>query len=773
MAQYAEAYQRLSPSARVSPSAEMTSAKEALSSFVAGGAAPLSIMTVQQRRSFGQALLDDLTAFKKLESTDEDLRLLILQALKELSRLPGGSNVQSEPTGMRTLLDQVTLLSLPTAHHNKSSEAASPSSVIGGAFSRAWMWTTATNKTLKPEKKDKAPPRKGSTQSLSGTTLSSTSSRSSDTDSAIQEDRPSPPAASWEATDTALRCLNNAIYLHETSRRTFAEDDLGGGRKAVRLLKNPGQSPADVIFLACRLLFFCTLYEANFNRVAVEEEDLVEHLQQALQLLTSAYKANQTNCSPSTSCPSGSPAQIKAALAEVLKVVFNLGIYYPRVTSDSSAAGSSSKGKAKCTSDGAVLGEGWHDRLLGLLDPVLELLLALPNDSLTSPATNAIGVLLNFPVKPYRSKWVQASAVPSLSPKKRPSRPSTANTARRMANAIFPGSGSKSHPSSPNSSPPKGSLSLVTVKDGSTFTLVNSPEPSPTESTSPSQGTDSPLSVVSTPVLAHLLHLLSSFLSRYFLPRTGAAAPQGDDLDPDHSSTSDLARKDGIDLEDTAQPLLLLLSKLCRDDAAFKDETKALLLPLDIDRTLPLDKRPDFTGRLIRLMGSAVYPRLARASGELLLAICDDDPKTMVGQIGYGPCAGFLVNSGFGYGMPTGKEDGTNDEDDDVEATLGTSIDPITGQSTTSPLRPQDDPLASMTEEEKEAEAEKLFGLFDRLNKTGIMKVPHPVRDLDPERAREMEEEDEKIRELKEEEEERLGLKEFAAYKAGRMGSRF
>ncbi len=33
------------------------------------------------------------------------------------------------------------------------------------------------------------------------------------------------------------------------------------------------------------------------------------------------------------------------------------------------------------------------------------------------------------------------------------------------------------------------------------------------------------------------------------------------------------------------------------------------------------------------------------------------------------------------------------------------------------------DPFAGMTEEEKDREAERLFVLFDRLNKTGVIKM--------------------------------------------------
>ena len=53
------------------------------------------------------------------------------------------------------------------------------------------------------------------------------------------------------------------------------------------------------------------------------------------------------------------------------------------------------------------------------------------------------------------------------------------------------------------------------------------------------------------------------------------------------------------------------------------------------------------------------------------------------------------------------------------------SINPITGQYYDSELPT----LSDMTDEEKEREAEKLFVLFERLKKTGIMDVVSPIEE--------------------------------------------
>lgn len=52
-------------------------------------------------------------------------------------------------------------------------------------------------------------------------------------------------------------------------------------------------------------------------------------------------------------------------------------------------------------------------------------------------------------------------------------------------------------------------------------------------------------------------------------------------------------------------------------------------------------------------------------------------------------------------------------------------INPITGQY----LENETPSLINMTDEEKEREAERLFVLFERLKKTGVMDVKNPVEE--------------------------------------------
>lgn len=100
----------------------------------------------------------------------------------------------------------------------------------------------------------------------------------------------------------------------------------------------------------------------------MEEEHLVEHLEACLRSLTSGLYASHFNSGTVPSSFSGSASsggsitQIKTALGEALKVVFNLGLYYPRVTDEPSQSAASGKASVK-KKDAAVLGEAWNDRL--------------------------------------------------------------------------------------------------------------------------------------------------------------------------------------------------------------------------------------------------------------------------------------------------------------------------------------------------------------------------------------------------------------------------
>lgn len=89
---------------------------------------------------------------------------------------------------------------------------------------------------------------------------------------------------------------------------------------------------------------------------------------------------------------------------------------------------------------------------------------------------------------------------------------------------------------------------------------------------------------------------------------------------------------------------------------------------------------------------------------------------TLSAQVGYGNVAGFLFNKGV-LSAPAQPSNAT------LVTPSGAPINPITG-TIQEPSVPSD-----MTDEEKEREAEKLFVLFDRLEKTGALPPDqNPIR---------------------------------------------
>ena len=86
-------------------------------------------------------------------------------------------------------------------------------------------------------------------------------------------------------------------------------------------------------------------------------------------------------------------------------------------------------------------------------------------------------------------------------------------------------------------------------------------------------------------------------------------------------------------------------------------------------------------------------------------------------QVGYGNVAGFLFNKGVMTAPP-------QSSNASLVTPSGDAINPITGTLQTE--KPSND---DMSDEEREREAEKLFVLFDRLEKSGALPPnQNPIR---------------------------------------------
>ncbi|KAK6361793.1 hypothetical protein TWF730_005509 [Orbilia blumenaviensis] len=153
------------------------------------------------------------------------------------------------------------------------------------------------------------------------------------------------------------------------------------------------------------------------------------------------------------------------------------------------------------------------------------------------------------------------------------------------------------------------------------------------------------------------------------------------------------------------------------------------LLPSEKERTSPLGSQSSTTlpGRLLRLAGSPTTTNTRLILQTLFFEISDSDPVKLIKNVGYGHASGYLMMRGIPIPPEALEEVAESDS-----GRSGRRINPITGQYLEDELRDIEasgvQGLEGMTDEEKEREAEKLFVLFERLNRTGVINVENPVR---------------------------------------------
>ncbi|KAI0938907.1 hypothetical protein AcV5_000476 [Taiwanofungus camphoratus] len=485
---------------------------------------------------------------------------------------------------------------------------------------------------------------------------------------------------STDASNEALRCIANAMLLITSARDIFTGKEVGGGEAAVELLEK--STHPERIFLASRILFLATVSvasSAEFIKTVVEAKppghssNIVEIIGTKLENLTRSVL--------------GSAKLAREAMIDLLKFTFNLLLHYPKIVDDSAS------------SDPKVMGDCWSDRLDGLLYPLLRTFNTLPSSSpspLAPPMTHVIHALLNIPVSPsLHCKWFPANRSP-CSPKSPRDSPVSSPESSNRPQLAGSGSGSGSPTLGPAKDPKPGAFdrALSALAAGRrSLSRSNSPH-----SRSP------PIDV-----LLRSYDLLDVSLSHY-LP--GA-------IDPDDASVRERVKNEGgSNLDDVLAPLMLLINKLCTADETSRIRMREWVLPADLDRTSPLELRPDFLGRFLRLLASVHHTRLKFTAGETLYTICDSDAGLLASYVGYGNVAGFLFHKGI-----TGQPSRPSNAPVPATTPSGVPINPITG------IVEEPKQEIDMTDEEKEREAEKLFVLFDRLEKSGaISPSQNPIR---------------------------------------------
>ncbi|KAL5508603.1 hypothetical protein ACEPAH_6222 [Sanghuangporus vaninii] len=513
-----------------------------------------------------------------------------------------------------------------------------------------------------------------------------------------------------DAADDALRCVANALLLVDRGRDTWI--DIQGGAYCVDLLEKA--SNPTLIFLCSRILFLSTassassLFQHFFGRPSISfsqrimeknnHQDIVAIISKQLDFLLNGILL--------------AVPMSREAMIDLLKLTFNILCHWPKIAPDAEEVRlKSSNDEAGSSSDvKPVLGERWTRRLDGFLPALRRIFLSLPPMSpspLAPPVTHVLHSLLPIPVddKLYLT-WFPEEGTSSghSTPRSTNSSPTTSEPhPRASTSSDSPTSGSATSKSKEREGGGSGAFDRALHMLTPRLSLSRSPSPvSPVAKDLPEPLINAPPGVPK--VIQRSMDLLDVTMAHY-LPG---------DIDPDDASVKKTCKDEDVELDHVLSPLVLLMTKLCKHNVECRKAVRQHMLPPDLDRTSPLEGRSDTLGRCIRLMACVNHQQLKDAVGELIFVVCDSDATIMSSQIGYGNAAGYLFNRGILSAPPPALTTKSG-----AAEVVDPSINPITGM-----VQQEAPPGPEMTEEEKEREAERLFVLFERLEKAGGMENP-------------------------------------------------
>ncbi|KAK2466335.1 hypothetical protein APHAL10511_001977 [Amanita phalloides] len=469
-----------------------------------------------------------------------------------------------------------------------------------------------------------------------------------------------------DAVSEALRTIANTLLLTAEARSTFVGAGVAGGMLAAIMLEKA--SVPEQIYILSRILFLCTASPTPFVQTLVEEK----HHGRTMADIVDAKLDLLT-----IAILSGIKLA-REAMSDLLKFTFNLLLHYPRLVEPE---------------NNDDKGDTWGSRLDGVLPPLLRTFYLLPPtfpSPIAPPLTHVIHALLTIPVSPHlRTHWFSTSFSPNRNGQ---------NTTPKSAS---PTADSRSD------SPTRANQSAVLSPKPSTLdralSMLAPHRRSGSRVGSPGSNMD---------VVQRAMDLLDVSFSHFFPGET----------DADDPSIRERVKRESPDnsLDDLLSPLAVLISRLCLADENTRARIRQWIVPDDLDRTSALETRLDILGRCLRVLGSVYHPRLRDSVGEMLFAMADSNANTLSALVGYGNVAGYLFNKGIlNVPPPT-----TNTINASLTTPNGRPINPITG-TTEKPESSTPD----MTDEEKEREMEKLFVLFDRLEKSGSLpREQNPIR---------------------------------------------
>ncbi|BFZ05328.1 hypothetical protein BsWGS_08367 [Bradybaena similaris] len=176
-------------------------------------------------------------------------------------------------------------------------------------------------------------------------------------------------------------------------------------------------------------------------------------------------------------------------------------------------------------------------------------------------------------------------------------------------------------------------------------------------------------------------------------------------------------------VKESLAPILHCLCEACRHNRAIRKFCRLKVLPPLRSEVKRLPEEGDsLRNKLCKLLTSPVT-EVKDLVAHFLFILCKENVSRMVKYTGYGNCAGLLAQFGLLKLGDSGQRKGdysSNSEDSETEeyAELKDQVNPVTGRWEAE--RP--DPMAGMSDEQKEYEAHQLLNTIDKLQRHGIVQ---------------------------------------------------
>ncbi|KAI9885001.1 MAG: hypothetical protein M1823_003203 [Watsoniomyces obsoletus] len=177
------------------------------------------------------------------------------------------------------------------------------------------------------------------------------------------------------------------------------------------------------------------------------------------------------------------------------------------------------------------------------------------------------------------------------------------------------------------------------------------------------------------------------------------------------------------ELDQIAAPLVTLLRRIYEfAPESVRKYMQWSIMPSDDERQQALGTTNTLSARLLRLSTSPLAPSMRENISSLFFELSDKDATSFVHNVGFGFASGFLLT--HNVPIPENAMEAWSNGHAANGENAAPAINPVTGQRLDAEAPDNRPP---MTEDEKEREAERLFVLFERLKKTGVVDVKNPV----------------------------------------------